>query len=127
VLTAAVVLRQLSVMHESRALAVTDNLTGLANRALLRATLSRALARPDGPAPSACCCSTWTRRRSTERSGTRPATPCWSPWPDACGPAPARLPVRPGFYFTQPLDGARTELLLTQHGLDAPHVLPAAS
>jgi diguanylate cyclase len=44
-LTAAVVLRQLSVLHENRELAVTDNLTGLANRALIRDTLSRALAR----------------------------------------------------------------------------------
>src|SRR2546429_7397045 len=43
VLTAAAVLRQLSVLHENRKLAVTDHLTGLANRALLRDTLAPAL------------------------------------------------------------------------------------
>jgi diguanylate cyclase (GGDEF)-like protein len=44
-LTVLVVLRQIVVLHENREMAVTDALTGLANRAHLHETLSRALAR----------------------------------------------------------------------------------
>ena len=49
VLTGAVVLRQFSVLHENRQLAVTDSLTGIANRALMQATLARALTRSRHP------------------------------------------------------------------------------
>src|SRR5919198_6211695 len=45
VLTVLVVLRQITALRENHALVVTDSLTGLTNRAQLRATLDRALLR----------------------------------------------------------------------------------
>ncbi len=45
ILTVLVVLRQITALRENHALVVTDSLTGLTNRAQLRATLDRALAR----------------------------------------------------------------------------------
>ena len=71
-----VTFREVASLSHSHRLALTDELTGLANRRALYEEPLRAVTRTRSRS-SACCCSTSTAsRRSTTASGTTPVTRC---------------------------------------------------